>query len=30
MDALIKDGTVKKLQDKWLAEYTTDIPTLKK
>ena len=30
MNALIKDGTVKKLQDKWLAEYTTDIPTLKK
>ena len=28
MNALIDDGTVQELQDKWLAEYTTDIPTL--
>ncbi|KFJ05376.1 ABC transporter substrate-binding protein [Bifidobacterium tsurumiense] len=25
---LQQDGTLKQLQDKWLAEYTTDIPTL--
>ena len=29
MNELIKDGTIKKLQDKWLAAYTTDVPTLK-
>ena len=29
MNELIKDGTIKKLQDKWLASYTTDVPTLK-
>lgn len=29
MKALIKDGTIKKLQDKWLAEYTTDVTVLK-
>lgn len=28
MNELIDDGTVKSLQDEWLAEYTTDIPTL--
>lgn len=28
LNALIDDGTVKSLQDQWLAEYTTDIPTL--
>ena len=28
MNALINDGTVQELQDKWLAEYTTDVPTL--
>ena len=28
MNALIDDGTIQELQDKWLAEYTTDIPTL--
>ena len=29
MNELIKDGTIKQLQDKWLAAYTTDVPTLK-
>ena len=29
MNELIKDGTIKKLQDKWLTSYTTDVPTLK-
>ncbi|MCI1935123.1 MAG: ABC transporter substrate-binding protein [Bifidobacteriaceae bacterium] len=29
MKSLIKDGTIKKLQDKWLAEYTTDVTVLK-
>ncbi|WP_091847681.1 ABC transporter substrate-binding protein [Bifidobacterium commune] len=29
MDALKKDGTIQKLQEEWLKEYTTDIPKLK-
>ncbi len=29
MNALSDNGTLQELQDKWLAEYTTDIPTLK-
>lgn len=29
MDALEQDGTLKSLQEKWLKEYTTDIPVLK-
>ena len=29
LNDLEKDGTLKQLQDKWLAAYTTDIPTLK-
>ena len=29
VNALEKDGTLKKLQEKWLAEYTTDVPVLK-
>lgn len=28
MNALIEDGTLEKLTDMWLAEYTTDIPVL--
>jgi ABC-type amino acid transport substrate-binding protein len=28
MDALKKDGTIQKLQEEWLKEYTTDIPQL--
>lgn len=28
LDTLKDDGTLKKLQDEWLAEYTTDIPEL--
>ena len=30
VDDLNADGTIKKLQDKWLAEYTTDLTELKK
>lgn len=30
VDDLNADGTIKKLQDKWLAEYTTDSIELKK
>ena len=30
MNELLKDGTVKKLQDKWLSKYTTGVPMLKK
>lgn len=30
VNALIDDGTVKKLQDQWLADYTTNVPTLTK
>ena len=30
VNALIKDGTLKQLQEKWLAAYTTDVPVLKK
>lgn len=30
VNALQKDGTLKKLQEKWLAAYTTDVPVLKK
>lgn len=29
VNELVKDGTIKQLQDKWLAAYTTDVPTLK-
>ena len=29
VNALEKDGTLKSLQEKWLAAYTTDIPELK-
>jgi polar amino acid transport system substrate-binding protein len=29
IDALRKDGTLQKLQDKWLAQYTTDVSELK-
>lgn len=28
VDALTKDGTIKKLTDQWMAAYTTEIPTL--
>lgn len=30
IDAMKADGSLKKLQDTWLAEYTTDVPELKK
>ena len=30
MNALIDDGTVKKLQDEWLADYTSNVPMLEK
>ena len=30
VNALDKDGTLKQLQEKWLAAYTTDVPVLKK
>lgn len=29
INELNEDGTIKQLQDKWLAQYTTDLPTLK-
>ena len=29
INEMIEDGTLQKLQEKWLAEYTTDVPTLK-
>lgn len=29
VNELKDDGTIKQLQDKWLAQYTTDLPTLK-
>ncbi len=29
INEMTKDGTLQELQEKWLAEYTTDIPTLK-
>ncbi|UQA80706.1 ABC transporter substrate-binding protein [Gardnerella piotii] len=29
VNALEKDGTLKKLQEKWLADYTTNVPVLK-
>jgi polar amino acid transport system substrate-binding protein len=29
IDAMRKDGSLKKLQDKWLAQYTTDVAELK-
>lgn len=30
VDDLNADGTIKKLQDKWLPRYTTDLTELKK
>lgn len=29
INEMIDDGTLQELQEKWLAEYTTDVPTLK-
>ncbi len=29
INEMIEDGTLQELQEKWLAEYTTDVPTLK-